>query len=344
VDLIVDRRQVHVFLVLLRWLIFILIPLFILLSDHKSTTLLWWVVGIFGIYNLLLTVYIYYKSSRFISLFWVFVWVFDLLLITFAITQQDGIHSDIYNMFYLVIIQAGLLYAVRGAFFTSIFASIIYNITIYQLYFDFTDLKRALIRTIYFIVVGMLVGYLAKLETNAIVNSMTDYKTKLPNYKYFHERFQEELAKSSQKGGNVAVSIFDIDDFKSINSQFGHLVGDQILSDLARLLSLMKKDHDVMARYGGEEFVIMIPRTNEEDAAIRLEHIRQVIENFSFKVSKDRYIRITISLGLAMYNYPYIQSDIELLEQADKALADAKMNGKNRLEVWNSNAQMSIPL
>jgi diguanylate cyclase (GGDEF)-like protein len=122
------------------------------------------------------------------------------------------------------------------------------------------------------------------------------------------------------------------------------LVGDRILLDLARLLSLMKKEDDVMARYGGEEFIIMMPHTNEQDAITRLEHIRQVIENFSFKVNKDIYIRITISMGLAVYSHPYLQSDTELLQQADKALADAKTNGKNRIEVWNSNAQLSIPL
>jgi diguanylate cyclase (GGDEF)-like protein len=345
VDLIVDRREVHRALVLLRWLLFICLPIVILLSDKQPTLFVWTCVGLFGLFNIYLSIYVYYRPNiQYVVWIWAFAWLLDLSLITFALTQRDGIHSDLYNVFYLIIVQAGLLYAIRGALFTSIFSSFLYTVTIYLIDQDMVDTKRALIRSIFFIIMSVIVGYLAKLERDAVENSLTDYKTKLPNYKYFHERFCEELKKAKSSGTSLAVSIFDIDNFKSINTRFGHLAGDQILTDLAQLLSLMKQKDDVMARYGGEEFILLMPDTTEKEAMIRLEHIRQVIENFSFKVSDIHYIRLTVSMGATCYRYPYKVSELEILDQADKALADAKNLGKNRVEIWTTSGQISLPL
>lgn len=345
VELIVDRRKVYRALILMRWVVLLCIPVLLFLSDKQTTIFIWLTVGLFALYNIFLTVFVYFRPNiHYLTWMWAFAWLFDLSLITYGLTQREGIHSDLYNVFYLIIVQAGLLYAIRGALITSVLSSFLYTFTIHFIEQDLADTQRAMIRSIFFILIGIVVGYLARLERDAVEYSLTDFKTKLPNYKYFHERFCQEVKKARQCGTSIAVAIFDIDDFKSINTRFGHLAGDQILTDLAYLLTLMKKKDDIMARYGGEEFIILMSDTTEKEAIIGLEHIRQVIESFSFKVKDNDYIGITVSMGMTCYRYPYIESELELLEQADKALADAKLLGKNRIETWSTVGQITFPI
>lgn len=181
-EIIVDRIKVHRSLVILRWIVFLIVPVLIFLSKKNPTPSIWMAVGLFGLINIFLSLYVYYRPhNRYITLVWVYAWLYDILLIIFAITQRDGIQSDIYNMFYMVIVQAGLLYAVRGAIFTSLFTSTIYIGAIYITGEQPDDVNRAIIRSIFFVIIGMLIGYLAKLEKDAMIFSLTDYKTKLPN-------------------------------------------------------------------------------------------------------------------------------------------------------------------
>lgn len=121
--------------------------------------------------------------------------------------------------------------------------------------------------------------------------------------------------------------ILDIDDFKLLNDNHGHLFGDEVLKDIAKILTTKSRGSDIVARWGGEEFVIILPKTNLEHATFFAEKIRQTIENFDFK----KINKVTCSLGLAQFHNS--DNKIELFKRADDALYRAKSLGKNRVEL-----------
>jgi diguanylate cyclase (GGDEF)-like protein len=335
-ELVINRHQTHKFLVGLRWSLMFFIPLMVFFAHYPVTPWVYAVFGLFGAINIVLTYFVYRPSEfRLQSTLWVIAWMMDLIVITMLLVMRDGIRTDIYNLFYLVIIQAGMLYGLRGAAMTSLASVMVYCSTMYYFHGTIEALDRAIIRSVYFLFVGVLVGYLAKLERSALLNSFTDYKTKLPNYKYFHDHFKRELEACKKTGQRLSVCIIDLDNFKAINTRYGHLVGDQILTELAQLLDLMKQEREIFARYGGEEFVVMnSEQSTEANVAERMNHIREVVENFTFRVGHNEFVRITLSMGLAIYEGTEDVSDLDLLGRADKALAQSKTDGKNRLTVW----------
>lgn len=335
-DFEVERSGVHRFIIRMRWLVFLIVPLLILLSDKSVTKYTEVSIAVFGIFNLLLT-YATWNFGRFpyIRILWATVWLFDILLISIVVIQRGGVHSDVYQMFFWVIIQAGFLYSVRGALITSIFSSCIYLFTVFEIHHDVSDVNRAIIRAFYFIITGLLIGYMSKLERQSLVNSLTDFKTKIPNYQYFYRRLDEERTLCRANAKTMVISIFDIDFFKNLNTRYGHLAGDKVLTDLAYLLSLSIRKDDVLARYGGEEFVIVMPNTSEKEGKEALERLRQIVESFAFKIDEHTNVKITISVGMSIYQFPYDTDQNELINQADKALAKAKNSGKNKVVSWD---------
>ena len=121
--------------------------------------------------------------------------------------------------------------------------------------------------------------------------------------------------------------IIDIDHFKRINDQYGHLVGDQLLKCFSRCLMDTFRECDFVARFGGEEFIAILPKTPLPEALKAAERIRCAIVESRFKVG-DLDIQITASLGVKEVQDQ--ETDAELLERADVALYAAKTSGRNR--------------
>jgi diguanylate cyclase (GGDEF)-like protein len=139
-----------------------------------------------------------------------------------------------------------------------------------------------------------------------------------------------EFAFAVRHNALLSLIIFDIDRFKDINDNYGHLAGDHVLASLARLLSPVVRSEDVFARYGGEEFVIMSRSTDPPSASVVSERVRQRVESHSFEF-EGKSIPITVSLGVAGMPHPDIKTPDDLIARADKSLYEAKRGGRNRV-------------
>lgn len=134
--------------------------------------------------------------------------------------------------------------------------------------------------------------------------------------------------KSSQD--KLCVIMLDVDYFKHINDEYGHLVGDKILVQVSSISKEQIKDTDLIGRYGGEEFIIFLPHTTLEEALIRADRICEMIHNYKGKVPNKPPFRISASLGVYEFDGSEINLD-EGIKRADEALYQAKQQGKNQV-------------
>jgi len=154
------------------------------------------------------------------------------------------------------------------------------------------------------------------------------------NRRYFHIRLEEELQRARRHEIPLALLLIDIDDFKSVNDSFGHLVGDAVLRDVAEILRRSIRVFDICARFGGEEFTIIMPGSAAENAVKIAERIRQRIEKYRSWDPALAALQVTVSIGLAISAVG--TPGIELIARADQALYAAKRAGKNGVRVIGS--------
>jgi len=158
----------------------------------------------------------------------------------------------------------------------------------------------------------------------------TDELTNIPNRRGFNQAIAQIISEAKQLNQPFSLIILDIDFFKSINDEFGHLIGDSVLRYLAKQLNCETKGKDTIARIGGEEFVIILPNTGLEDAVYVANNLRLKIEKNQLKVkSHNKNLTLTISAGVAKYIIDETAEDI--VERADQALYLAKNSGRNRV-------------
>jgi diguanylate cyclase (GGDEF)-like protein len=153
------------------------------------------------------------------------------------------------------------------------------------------------------------------------------------NRRYFHIRIDEEVERSRRHEIPVALLMLDLDDFKSINDVYGHLAGDAILKETAEILRRSVRVFDVCTRFGGEEFAIVMPGSDLESAAAVAERIRDRIESYRPTDPSLANLRVTISIGLAVWSGGVTSQ--ELISRADQALYVAKREGKNRVRFFD---------
>lgn len=154
-----------------------------------------------------------------------------------------------------------------------------------------------------------------------------DVLTGLPNREAYNERAYQELQRYKRYCRPLTLAVCDVDHFKNINDTFGHQAGDKVLKLLAKLVATRLRKVDFVARYGGEEFVILMPETSPAQAFKVLDKIRAVIGGTPFRF-KNKPVQITISFGLADFG---AEDSVEsVFERADKALYQAKHQGRNR--------------
>lgn len=158
--------------------------------------------------------------------------------------------------------------------------------------------------------------------------AMIDTLTGLPNRAGLQKRMEEEFERWQRYGGQLLLVVLDVDHFKNVNDQFGHLAGDKVLRLIAQQLSRRLRKSDFIGRFGGEEFVVLMPGTSLEHAAVVLEELRTGIEQSPFHFKKQP-VTITISMGYTDFR----QGDSleEVFERADQAMYRAKDGGRNRL-------------
>jgi diguanylate cyclase (GGDEF)-like protein len=158
-----------------------------------------------------------------------------------------------------------------------------------------------------------------------------DHLTNLPNRRLFYKLFKKEMVSMRRYGHETVLIILDIDDFKKVNDTHGHPVGDDVLRQLADLLSNNVRDSDIVSRFGGEEFVILMTHTSIDGGYTFAERLRTIIMEKKFTVGSVT-IKLTCSLGICLLNDIDSRGLEDYYFLADRALYLAKQGGKNRVE------------
>lgn len=156
-----------------------------------------------------------------------------------------------------------------------------------------------------------------------------DNLTGINNRENFEEIFSLEISTTKLNKSVLSLMIFDVDNFKLVNDTYGHQAGDILLKDLVTLIESNIKNGDVFARWGGEEFVVLTPATEINGAYNLAENLRKLVQSYVFNYVDNN---LTVSFGIAQLSKDDTKKT--LFEKADKALYEAKKNGRNRTEVY----------
>ncbi|HVU22287.1 MAG TPA: diguanylate cyclase, partial [Rhizomicrobium sp.] len=161
--------------------------------------------------------------------------------------------------------------------------------------------------------------------------AITDQLTGLHNRRYMSSHLDNLMSTAARAGKPLAFVIMDIDYFKSVNDNYGHDVGDEVLREFAKRIGANIRGIDLACRYGGEEFVVVMPETDAAFAYAVSERLRKSIETTPVEITRaPGKLSITVSIGIASSEGPSDTSE-GLLRRADQALYRAKRNGRNRV-------------
>lgn len=202
---------------------------------------------------------------------------------------------------------------------------------------DVSPLQHIYLATFSFSIVALSVGFMLmvnrRLQRQLEYAAAYDDMTGACRRGTFFDALDRELLKSRRDGRPISVLMIDVDNFKGINDQLGHLVGDQVLADYVQKAQYVLRKYDLLGRYGGEEFIVLLPNTSQEEAHGIAERLRAIAEQ---GISGDSLI-YTVSIGVATCEGGHT-SAATLIAAADKALYVAKHAGKNRVEIadWSA--------
>jgi diguanylate cyclase (GGDEF)-like protein len=181
------------------------------------------------------------------------------------------------------------------------------------------------------VIAGLLFGYLLAriklLHQQMSLMAYTDPLTNIYNRLHFGHFVDAEIDRVKRYGGTFSIIFFDLDRFKEVNDEYGHLVGDEVLKRVAEIVEKANRNADIFARYGGEEFIILAPATDIAGARVHAERLRNDIEHHRF----SEISHLTCSFGVAEYK-PDADDVMSLFKRADTALYNAKKLGRNRVE------------
>lgn len=160
-----------------------------------------------------------------------------------------------------------------------------------------------------------------------------DALTGCRNRAYFDKKIVAELKRSRREQRPLGIIMLDIDRFKEVNDNHGHLAGDRVIQAVAnRAQQMLKRSSDQLCRYGGEEFAILLPNTTTEGCALLAEHIRHNIA--AIPIATDgAELHITISAGIFACTASAQHLSRDFIDAADKALYQAKQDGRNRVKI-----------
>lgn len=169
-----------------------------------------------------------------------------------------------------------------------------------------------------------------------------DELTGLYNYRYLHTRLNEEFKRAERYRDPLACAMVDIDNFKLFNDRFGHDVGDKVLHEVACRLRGAVREIDVVARYGGEEFLLVLPSTHFSGALTVADRVWRSVGAEPIEVDGTVH-EVTVSAGVALYPSRDVKTKDQLLKAADKALYQAKADGRNRICVFQHQGYIYKP-
>ena len=334
------------------------------MSDYVTplTLIIWWVA--LAIVDFLLvficTIYLHkdvtHKSRR----LWCQWQVFGLMVSgslwgcsVFLFYSLD-LQAQLYNVVVLVAVSAFsavVLFPIRAAYLTFFVSTTLPAFLFYLWLGDFDHVNLAMGIVVMAIVTSVFessatVHFINSIEKNfrsiALTNALTksleknkemasrDYLTGLFNRRFGMDSLKQEWHRSHRYNEPLTLAIMDIDHFKQVNDNHGHLVGDSLLIEFANRITQLLRSEDIFFRYGGEEFVVVFPHTNQEDAQQVAKRMRAIISDSEIKIA-NKSIAMTVSMGVSEFKK---NDSVEYrLSQADEALYKAKNLGRNRVEV-----------
>jgi len=173
------------------------------------------------------------------------------------------------------------------------------------------------------------------------VRALVDPLTHLPNREAYDQRAHQEIARWMRYQRPLCLAVCDLDFFKKVNDEFGHLAGDKVLKVVAKLLRERLRASDFISRFGGEEFVILLPETESEEAVAVMEEIREAIGNTPFHF-RHKQVQVTVSIGMTMFQGK--DNLNSAFTRADKALYEAKDGGRNCCRMSELPGEVSDPV
>ncbi|WDE04106.1 GGDEF domain-containing protein [Thalassomonas viridans] len=199
----------------------------------------------------------------------------------------------------------------------------------WQLFFS-KLLIFVLVSGILYFAFASTIGYF---KSSLVKNSQIDFLTQLPNRSYIHRQYQQ-LAKTHD---NASIIMADVDLFKEVNDKYGHNTGDEVLKVIGQKLTSSLRKIDLSGRWGGEEFIVILPETNAGQAQKIVERIRLDIAGHQFPLSGEKSGFFT-SVSFGLVHGPLTKNNLQTqIDKADKALYRAKLNGRNRVQVYAEN-------
>ena len=157
-----------------------------------------------------------------------------------------------------------------------------------------------------------------------------DGLTNVYNRRFGMARLKEDFGRALREKSALSVVMVDIDHFKNINDNYGHLVGDKAIILISSILKNILRDGDIVVRYGGEEFLMILQAANSKDAANVSERIRHQVQDTVFK-DGEQQIPMTVSIGVCAYPEAEVIDEVQLIDKADQALYQAKQTGRNKV-------------
>lgn len=170
-------------------------------------------------------------------------------------------------------------------------------------------------------------------EAHIRLQANTDNLTRLHNRRYFFRVALHTFEQAINRRRKLSVIMMDLDHFKRINDEYGHLIGDEVLRSVAANLEGSRRAHELLARYGGEEFVLLLPEADLVDARECAERMRSVIASHAVESRAGR-IAVSLSCGVASLAVYESETLLQLVERADQALYRAKRSGRNCVVAW----------
>jgi diguanylate cyclase (GGDEF)-like protein len=191
-------------------------------------------------------------------------------------------------------------------------------------------------------VVGLLQR--SKSHVKLVSDARTDSKTGLLNAATWERESAAEVVRAVRTESPLAIAMVDIDKFKNVNDTYGHLVGDQVLKEIANTLNNLLRDYDLAGRFGGEEFSLLLPQTRAVDAFRIAERVRANIAGLSIiapGASGGERVQVTVSIGVAALDSGSKRELSELVAAADAALYRAKAGGRDQVQMISTTRGLS---
>jgi len=174
--------------------------------------------------------------------------------------------------------------------------------------------------------------YVGTKEQHLTTLALRDALTGVFNVRFFRERLLEEVLFAKRNGTPLTLISFDLDHFKKVNDNYGHPVGDDVLSAISKAANKVVRKYEVLARVGGEEFSVLLPQCTSDYGVVTAERLRENIAKARVPLENGKSVTVTVSLGVATLEE---NDDAKsLYDKADTALYRAKENGRNRVEVF----------